>query len=113
MCRLRVQEMELEAGEVYVRPHGTGQKTKRRHVYLGKTARRALWRCWAGRDNVYPQRFRHTFAIQFLRHDGDVFSLQRMLGHSTLETVKHYLAIADSDAQNTHQRASPADRRRL
>ena len=64
----------------------------------------------AGVTNVHPHRFRHTFAIEFLRNDGDVFSLQLILGHSDLETVKLYLKLAKADAQNVHKKASPADR---
>ena len=58
---------------------------------------------------ISPHTFHHTMAVTFLRNGGDVFSLQRILGHSQLEVLRGYVNLAQSDISRVHRRNSPAD----
>jgi len=61
----------------------------------------------AGIHNAYPHRFRHTFAVNFLRNGGNAIELQYMLGHTSLEMVRRYVKLAQVDLEAAHKRASP------
>ncbi|MHB0923161.1 MAG: tyrosine-type recombinase/integrase [Bellilinea sp.] len=142
VSRLKLAEVNLETGDIIVAPFGSGQKTKPRMVYLGRAAKKALWHYLAKEDkrphdplfsdsssylrriivltgerahvpDCHPHRFRHTFAIEYLRNGGDPFTLQRLLGHSTLEMARRYLNLVEGDSKAVHERASPADHWRL
>ncbi len=152
LSALKVGDVDLKTGKVLVK-HGRlgGAKGgKGRTVFLGKAARRVLWRYLAEREDgeepgaplflvkydrpmnknalrliivhlgqkagvkkCHPHRFRHTFALTYLRAGGDVFTLQALLGHSTLDMVQHYARLAEIDIEQAHKRASPADNWRL
>ena len=50
---------------------------------------------------------RHCFALYYLRAGGDVFSLQRMMGHTNLSMTQKYLALTDQDLKSQHAKNSP------
>jgi len=77
---------------------GIAQLLRRLKTRIGVTGR------------LSPHSLRHTFARSYLVNGGDVFSLQRILGHTTLDMVKRYVALADVDLVTRHAVASPADR---
>lgn len=146
LCDLTLGDYDTSKGQLYVR---RGKGDKPRIVFLGDTARKAIWRYLATRPDAeagdplvasrtnnrmdrtsvrhilnrigeragvkdtHPHRFRHTFAINFLRNGANPIELQEILGHNTMETVRIYARIAEVDLQRAQKRASPADHWRL
>jgi len=53
---------------------------------------------------------RHTFATNYLVNGGDVFSLQQILGHTSLEMVRRYVNLASAQVRVQHRKFSPMDR---
>lgn len=62
------------------------------------------------RAQTTPHTFRRGFAVEFLRNGGDVFTLQQILGHSSLEMTRRYVTFLDEDLKSAHLRFSPGDR---
>ena len=143
LCNLKIADVEMRSGKVKVE---LGKGNKNRTVHIEATARKAIWKYLASREdgedpcrplfigenkkeiertnlrkiisrigikasvaNCYPHRFRHTFAIEYLRNGGDIFTLQTILGHSSLEMVRYYAKIATIDTERVHKRASPVE----
>lgn len=142
LCNLQIKDVDQKTGRLQIR-HGKGNKD--RLVFMGESARKAVWRYLAEREKSKPadplfvtrtgaplvtsalrhlmmtlakragvaranvHKFRHTFAINFLRNGGTVLELQRILGHEQLITVNIYATLAESDIQEAQRRASPAD----
>ena len=92
---------------VFLSIHGTPLSGNSVKLMFARLAQRS------GVHRLHAHLCRHTFATRFLINGGDVFTLQQILGHSTLEMVKHYVNLASSHVAIQHQKFSPLDRLNL
>jgi len=67
----------------------------------------------SGVKRLHVHLCRHTFATNYLVNGGDVFSLQQILGHTTLEMVRRYVTLASAQVRVQHRKFSPIDRMNL
>ena len=103
--QIRPQPMNVNRNFVFLTHQGLPFRTRGVQIMLkryGLKARLLGVRC-------SPHTLRHTAAITFLRNGGDVFSLQRLLGHSNLEMTRRYSELATIDVKKAHIMASPVD----
>ena len=79
-------------------PHGMNCLFQRIKKSLGSQGERFSSHTW-----------RHTFAKNYLLNGGDVFSLQKILGHSDIATTKKYIALNDKEIKIQHSKFNPLD----
>lgn len=56
---------------------------------------------------AYPHRFRHTFAIRYLKLGGDPYTLQYLLGHEDMSVTRKYVKVVSADVADLYR--SPLD----
>jgi len=67
----------------------------------------------AGLKNIHPHVFRNNFAKRFLMNDGDIYTLSKLLGHSSVTvTEQAYLDITPDDLAELYRTHSPLKRMR-
>lgn len=80
---------------------------------LQPNAIKLLLRRWgrkAGVPRLHAHLCRHTYATNYLSYNcGDVFRLQYILGHTSLEMVRRYVHYASSQAMVQGKISSPVD----
>lgn len=62
-----------------------------------------------GIARLKPHLLRHTFATRYLENGGDIYSLQMILGHTSLEMVKKYVHFIPSKTVMNFSVYSPID----
>lgn len=62
----------------------------------------------AGLSNIHPHVFRNNFAKRFLMSGGDIFTLSKILGHSSVTvTEQAYLDLTKDDLAELYKKHSP------
>lgn len=56
---------------------------------------------------VSPHTSRHTFAKYYLLNKGDIITLQKILGHSSIEMVRKYINMTNKDIMKQHSKYTP------
>ena len=62
-----------------------------------------------GISRLKPHLLRHTFATRYLENGGNIYALQQILGHTSLEMVKRYLHLANTRIRADFGLFSPLD----
>lgn len=79
-----------EVLRVFSAPYGLQDKL---FPYTRQRAWGIVKKCVGG----HPHKFRHSFAVNWLRNGGDVVQLSHMLGHARVQTTMIYLRIVPTD----------------
>lgn len=64
---------------------------------------RKIGKC-ANVSNVHPHRCRRTFATMLIKKGMDIHSIQKLMGHSKIDTTVEYLSINDDYLKNEYNR---------
>jgi integrase/recombinase XerD len=96
-----VRHADKRTAPLFLSETGVGLDRHALRLMLNRLSERS------GVRNVYPHKFRHTFAVNYLLNGGDPYSLQMILGHSTMDMVKRYLYLTNRDIAAVHNRATP------
>jgi integrase/recombinase XerD len=109
--RYRPDEQELEEWGSLGEDHLFLAETRKPLTKNGVTLLFARLKKRAGitGKRISPHILRHTFAIRYLKLGKDPFSLQELLGHEDMATVKLYMHMNDDDIQEQKRKYSPGD----
>jgi site-specific recombinase XerD len=75
---------------------------RRVHFYASKAGLRV---------QVTPHTFRRSCTTEMLRAGANMYHVKEMLGHESLDTLKHYALLTIQDLKKTHRRCHPRERR--
>jgi integrase/recombinase XerD len=96
---------DRSTGLLFLSRDDTPVTRRHAHQHMARLATKS------GIENIRlsPHTLRHTFATLYLKSGGDLFSLQRQLGHTSILMTKRYLDLTEGDVAHCHALHSPGD----
>ena len=94
-----------EGDPIFTNPYGGRITTRTLQNVVRRWARRA-----GLPDEVSPHTLRHSFATHLLDRGADLKTVQQLLGHESLDTLKHYAKLNIQDLKETHRKCHPRER---
>jgi integrase/recombinase XerD len=102
-CYLKAERPLTNSARVFV-----SRKGKARGKPMTKAGLRSLFRHHRATTRISqanPHRFRHTFGSDMIRAGVSLPALQRLMGHSNIETTMLYIQISPQDVYEEYARA--------
>jgi integrase/recombinase XerD len=62
------------------------------------------------KKNVYPHTFRHSCATAMLKNKADIRTIQKLLGHASLDSTQVYTHLSITDLKDAHRRCHPREK---
>ena len=86
---------------------GRGERIKRFTIsqHLHRYAARA-----GLEENVTPHTFRRSCTTELIRSGANLYHVKELLGHESLDTVRHYAKLTISDLKATHAKCHPREK---
>ncbi len=61
-------------------------------------------------DYITSHTFRRSCTTELIRGNANMYHVKELLGHESLETLKHYARLTITDLKKTHSRCHPRER---
>jgi len=103
---INTERPDVSSDRLFINSHGQPLKARGILEMMRRCGKRAEIRG----VRCSPHTLRHAFAKRFLLNGGDVFTLQHILGHSSLDMVRRYLALCSQEVGRLYRPHSPLDR---
>ena len=88
-----------------------GRRGKRLNAAVAQKQMRGVRRALGLPETATPHAMRHSFATHLLAGDGDLRTIQELLGHASLSTTQRYTDVDAAKLQSVYDQAHPRARR--